>query len=167
MSDLCPLFDFTGENPAAAWQPINDVVMGGCSHSESRLLQDGGMLFSGEVSLENNGGFASVHSRPGKYCLDDKQILLLRLHGDGKSYKLNLRSNLNVDGVVYQLAFTTAKNRTIELPLPLNEFRPFRHGWPQPEAGPLDLTNIRSFGLLISQRQTGPFALTLYSIGAS
>ncbi len=166
MGDQQLLFDFNSPSPGPAWQPINDSVMGGCSLGEASLLPNGGMRFSGEVSLENNGGFASLRSPPGNYSLAGKENLLIKFQGDGKSYKFNLRSDRNVDGVVYQLAFTTAKNRTIELPLPLAEFRPFRHGWPQPEAGPLNLAEIRSFGLLISQRQAGPFALTLYSVRA-
>ncbi len=160
------LFDFTGTQPVPIWQPINDVVMGGCSNSQAELLESGGMRFSGHVSLENNGGFASLRSATGAYNLADKETLLLRLQGDGKSYKLNLRSTMNIDGVVYQLAFTTAKDRAIELPLPLSDFRPYHHGWPRPEAGPLDRSQICSFGLLISQHQAGPFALTLYQIKA-
>ena len=56
------LIDFSNAS-AAGWQIVNDSVMGGISRSTLQLHEDGYALFSGTVSLENNGGFASVRTR--------------------------------------------------------------------------------------------------------
>ena len=42
-----------------SWRNIDDVVMGGLSSSEM-VIEDGVAVFRGDVSLDNNGGFASV-----------------------------------------------------------------------------------------------------------
>ena len=44
------------------WHPINDGVMGGASISQLRFDSAGHAVFEGEVSLHNNGGFASVRT---------------------------------------------------------------------------------------------------------
>ena len=57
------LFDFTTATNSTAWQIVNDDVMGGVSTSRFQVRTNGA-VFSGVVSLENNGGFASVRSSP-------------------------------------------------------------------------------------------------------
>jgi monofunctional biosynthetic peptidoglycan transglycosylase len=50
----------TGENVGLEnWRIVNDDVMGGISKSNLYLNSNGNLIFEGEVSLENNGGFAS------------------------------------------------------------------------------------------------------------
>ena len=61
------LFNFTLPVDAQNWFPVDDGVMGGVSASQIaiRPLESSGMLsFSGVVSLENYGGFASIRTRP-------------------------------------------------------------------------------------------------------
>jgi NADH dehydrogenase [ubiquinone] 1 alpha subcomplex assembly factor 1 len=60
------LFDFTDANAANAWRAIDDRVMGGVSRSALRHDPAGHAVFEGTVSLERNGGFASVPSTPGE-----------------------------------------------------------------------------------------------------
>ena len=56
------LFDFDSEEKSGQWYIVNDGVMGGISESEITLNDDGTATFRGDVSLENNGGFASVRA---------------------------------------------------------------------------------------------------------
>ena len=56
------LFDFSKPDAAQAWQPVNDGVMGGVSDGRFKITDQGTMEFFGTLSLENNGGFASVRS---------------------------------------------------------------------------------------------------------
>ena len=53
------------------WRSINDGVMGGLSSGGMRL-EDGIAVFSGTLSLENNGGFSSVRSIPAEHTLAGK-----------------------------------------------------------------------------------------------
>jgi monofunctional biosynthetic peptidoglycan transglycosylase len=41
------------------WRIVNDDVMGGVSSSKLYLNEEQNLVFSGNLSLENNGGFAS------------------------------------------------------------------------------------------------------------
>jgi hypothetical protein len=63
---LTVLFDFSDSRATNAWQAIDDRVMGGISRSTLRHDPAGHAVFEGTVSLERNGGFASVRSSPGE-----------------------------------------------------------------------------------------------------
>jgi hypothetical protein len=49
------------------WRIVNDGVMGGLSTSNVRINDEGKISFSGNVSLDNNGGFASLRSPISNY----------------------------------------------------------------------------------------------------
>ena len=85
------LFKFTGENPSNPWTATNDGVMGGLSEGGAKLVEEG-MLFSGVLSLENNGGFSSVHAN-GNYDLSDYKGIRICVLGDGRTYQLRLQSD--------------------------------------------------------------------------
>ena len=57
-----PLYRFDTPAAVVPWQAIDDRVMGGVSASHMRHDPAGHGVFAGEVSLENNGGFASVRA---------------------------------------------------------------------------------------------------------
>src|SRR4051794_29229224 len=79
------VYDFQTTANAAAWQVVNDDVMGGVSNS-SFCLTNGVALFRGKVSLENNGGFASVRSLPARHDLAGGNTFVVRVRGDGRRY---------------------------------------------------------------------------------
>ncbi len=59
-----PLFAFVSPDAAAGWQAVNDGVMGGVSDGRFRMTERQTLEFYGTLSLENNGGFASVSFCP-------------------------------------------------------------------------------------------------------
>ena len=152
------VFDFSGR--AEAWPNIDDPVMGGLSRSRMRL--DGGVaVFEGVVSLENNGGFASLRSRPAAHDLEGYDGLVLRVRGDGKTYGVRLRTESRFDGVSYQVKLATEAGRWIEARLPFAAFRPGFRGREVRGYPALDPGAIRTFGLIISDKQEGPFRLEI------
>src|ERR1700712_3033759 len=84
------LLDLRDANEVGTWTPVNDPVMGGASTS-TVTFGDGGLVFSGNISLENNGGFASARSPQdpdiGRTATGAKS-LRVRAMGDGKTYLL-------------------------------------------------------------------------------
>ena len=74
------LFDFTDPNAASAWHAIDDRVMGGISRSTLRHDPAGHAVFEGTVSLERNGGFASMRSSPGERGLAAAGTCLIGLY---------------------------------------------------------------------------------------
>jgi monofunctional biosynthetic peptidoglycan transglycosylase len=158
------VFSFALAEACAGWHSIDDGVMGGVSHSAVGCAA-GALVFSGTVSLENNGGFASIRSPAARYDLSGAGGVALRVKGDGKTYKLNLKADAGFDGVQYQAAFATS-GQWEEVRLPWSAFEPRFRGRPVRDAPPLDPARIASFGLLISDRQSGPFRLEVERIEA-
>lgn len=150
------------DDPAnvAVWSAVDDVVMGGLSHS--RLVHSGGAYaeFTGSVSLANNGGFASVRTAAGDYSAPGAEELRVCVRGDGRTYRLTLRTDDARDGISWHAAFTPPADEWAEIVLPLDAFRARCRGRPV-AAPPLDPARIRRVGLLIADRQAGPFRLSL------
>lgn len=161
------LFDFTDAESTASWQPINDGVMGGLSVGTLRFEPQGCAVFEGEVSFENNGGFASVRCLPREFGIAGAEAFLTEVLGDGKVYKLNLRTDDSFDGVNYQARFHPPAGVWSVSRISATDFLPTWRGRPVPDAPPLDLSRLRQIGLMIADRQAGPFRLAIRSISAS
>ena len=158
------LFRFESAASVADWSAIDDSVMGGVSVSRLRHDPAGHAVFEGTVSLERNGGFASVRSRPLALGAAGALACLLEVRGDGKRYKLNLRTDDAFDGVNYQAAFKAPEGPWTLVRLPLSGFLPTFRGRSVPGAPPLDPARVRQIGLMIADGQAGTFALALRSI---
>ena len=124
------LFDFSDPKSVALWNPINDGVMGGSSRSQLRHDTTGHAVFSGEVSFANNGGFASVRCQPSDLGRNGVTAYLLSVRGDGKRYKLNLRTDNSFDGVNYQVQFDPPAGLWTTCRLPSADFLPSWRGRP-------------------------------------
>jgi NADH dehydrogenase [ubiquinone] 1 alpha subcomplex assembly factor 1 len=159
------LFRFESAASVAEWSAIDDSVMGGISTSRLRYDDNGHAVFEGIVSLERNGGFASVRSRPLPLGLPGAVNCVIELRGDGKRYKLNLRSDDAFDGINYQAALEPPCHEWSVLRLPLSAFLPSFRGRSLPGVALLDPASLRQIGLMIADRQAGPFALAVRSVG--
>lgn len=160
------LFQFTQPAEAAFWQPIDDRVMGGISTSQLRVAA-GVAFFEGTVSLEQNGGFASVQTQRGYYDLSGYQGLELRIRGVGKRYQLRLRCTPYIDNVAYRAQFVPPQQDIWHIVrLPFTTFEPVFRGALVPDAAPLDPGAIVTFGLMIAHKQAGAFSLQIEWIRA-
>ena len=160
------VLDFAGDSQDIEWESIDDRIMGGCSESRPEYLRGIGLRFSGTVSLANNGGFASIRSSKGCFDLSRNSGLKIRVCGDGKTYKLSLRTDLYYDGISYQASFATEAGRWQEITLSFDEFAPTHHGITLTTVPAMDTANVKSFGLFIADRQTGPFKLDIARVSA-
>ena len=161
------VFDFQTATNTAAWQVVNDDVMGGVSASGFHLT-NGVALFQGKVSLDNNGGFASVRSLPARHDLVGCDTFVVRVRGDGRRYKFTARTDRSFDSAIYQCVFTTKKGEWEEHRLPFKQFVATFRGRVLSSEPPLDAAKVTSVGFLISDKQEGPFQLEVAWIkGAS
>ncbi|MGW8266326.1 MAG: CIA30 family protein [Longimicrobiales bacterium] len=154
------LIQFT-EPDEVRWSVVNDGVMGGRSRSEIALADEGTALFSGTVSLENNGGFASVRARFPSMDLSGFRGVLLRVRGDGRRYQLRLRTDGSFDGLAYRAEFETREGEWMEIFLPFDDFEPSFRGSVPRRAAPLDIGGIRQIGFLIGDKRAGLFNLQI------
>ena len=162
---LTTLFDFSDPSATNAWHAIDDRVMGGISRSTLRHDPAGHAVFEGTVSLERNGGFASVRSSPDERGLPGAKACLIELRGDNKQFKLSLLTDDGFDSLNYQASFAPKGTDWQTLHLPLAAFRASFRGREVTGAPQLDPAHIRQVGLMIAARQAGPFALDIRRIG--
>ena len=158
------LFEFT-RSDACPWLAIDDVVMGGVSHSAMQM-ENGCAVFAGVISLDHGGGFASVRSQPGLWNLSKYEGIELTLRGDGHRYKLRLKTDPGLDGVNWETAFVTDAGVRQKIRFPFCDLAPVYRGKPVSGMPPFDPGCVATFGLLISDRQSGPFRLELETVAA-
>lgn len=155
------LFDFSKPDATHAWQPVNDGVMGGVSDGRFKITDQGTMDFFGTLSLENNGGFASVRSRRSNLGLKPDETLLIRLRGDGREYLLNLYMPSLQIAYSYRAAIPTKAGEWIEVKIPIKDCYATSFGQKLPNAGPVDASKVNSIGFMLSDKKAGPFKLEI------
>ena len=87
------LFDFDTKSDISNWIIVDDVVMGGRSNGTFTLNEKGHGVFSGDVSLENNGGFSSLRYRFNTKKVKGFTKAILKVKGDGKAYQFRMKTN--------------------------------------------------------------------------
>ncbi len=142
--------------PMQELQVINDDVMGG--RSRSKLMPTAtALLFEGEVSLSNGGGFASFPApRP---LPPDVVALQIAVRGGDRRYRIVLRTDEDSCTAQYQAPFVAPRTSTI-LRFGSGDFVARFRGR-LVIAPPLQLADVRAFGLLIGEGQSGPFRVEL------
>jgi monofunctional biosynthetic peptidoglycan transglycosylase len=159
------LIDPSDPSELKRWTAIHDTVMGG--RSQGGLSQDDGVLvFSGRLSLANNGGFASVRTLPRPLPLADHQGLTLRVRGDGRTYQLRLRDSDRFDGVAWKFEFATTAGQWTQITAPFRAFEATFRGRPVRTDGPLDPARVRQLGFMIADKRPGEFRLEIGSVTA-
>ncbi len=148
------LFDFS--NPASpvnqTWGALDDVVMGGVSNS-SIQPGDGKAVFTGIVSTDNSGGFASVRTRNFDPAIDLSAYegIKLRLRGDGNRYKFLVRDDDSWDSVGYSHSFDTVSGEWIEVQIPFSQLVPVFRAKTIPDGRIVNAGRVRSLQLMLSK----------------
>ena len=163
------LLEFDTPAAVAVWRPIHDGVMGGVSTGTATAV-DGAVRFEGRVSLENNGGFASYRAGVALPDLSSAHGLRLRVRGDGQVWKLSLRTDGGPDGredgLSWQAPFATVDGMWTLTDIAFEDLVPTWRGRLVNRMDAFDPSGIRQVGLLIADKQVGPYALELASIGS-
>ena len=142
------------------WQTVLDGVMGGLSTGRIEAGNGGTMKFSGELSLENNGGFSQVRTSVPEGLFAGARGLVLRVKGDGRTYQCDLRSSqLRLMAGAYQRTFPTVAGEWTEIELPLGEFVANSFGRRVRNAPELDPATIESVGITLADKKEGPFMI--------
>ncbi len=152
------LFDFGGPESARAWQAVNDGVMGGRSVGQLRVNASKNLEFWGTLSLQNNGGFASVRVRSGNLKLEKGDTIVARVRGDGREYQFNLYADPNLRGYSFRQSFKTKSDQWTEVAFPISKSVATWRGGVYPNEK-LDPAKIAGLGFLLGDKQPGPFKL--------
>lgn len=179
-TDLDPqvIFDFCRDDAdwQTVWGSVDDVVMGGVSQSQA-IATPSGLVFSGVVSTENSGGFASIRTRSRVPPLDLRGLAFsapsvpqsanvlsnvlsnvgantgieLRLIGDGNRYKFILRDRDRWDGIAHCYSFETLPDRTLTVRIPFADCIPTFRAKSVPDCPRLDGSTVTAFQFMLSK----------------
>lgn len=163
------LVDLDDAEAVAAWTTVNDPVMGGASTSKI-TFGNGGLVFSGTISLDNNGGFASASSPQDPdigRTASGANSLRVRALGDGKTYLLKVGIAGQPWSYIQRFPTEAAVQRTYDLPV--DDFQPVGMRLdPEPDAPrALDPSGIDQVSVYILDKQQGPFEITVSAIEAN
>lgn len=158
------LADFPDADSVAGWSIQNDTVMGGVSNSRTEWV-DGQLIFAGDLSLDNNGGFCSMRSPVSAdfgALAAGATALTLTATGDDQVYLVQVRTDRDLfvqritvaggteDTYVLPFADFTATDFMLDAITPLE---------------PLDPGSILQIAVYILDKQEGPFRLAIRSFG--
>jgi len=153
------LHDFSEADSVVGWNVQNDTVMGGVSQSSVEWV-DGTLVFAGRVSLDNNGGFASVRGPFGEATPAGADSLVLTAAGDGRTYVVQLVTG--TDSYIRRFVAEPGEN---VYTMPFDEFEATSFMLdPVTPRGPLVSEAIGQFAIYILDKQEGEFELRLRSI---
>ena len=141
------------------WNPIDDPVMGGVSHSRF-AVENGAGVFAGEVSLDRGGGFCSARSPRLSECVDGYATLRVLARGDGQRYQLGL-APAGGWNLTWRGHFRPGPEAAW-VSVPLLDLVPMRRG-SVVCAPPLE-GEIEGLTVLIADKQAGPFRIELLRV---
>jgi NADH dehydrogenase [ubiquinone] 1 alpha subcomplex assembly factor 1 len=156
---LRPLLDFSAPEAAQKWQAVNDGVMGGVSDGRFTVTPENTLEFFGTLSLENNGGFASVRTKPAALDIRAGDTVVVRVKGDGREYVLNIYTKGRRMAFSYRASVPTTKDEWREVEIPLAQFIPTAFGRRVQGMGPVEPDQINGLGFMLSDKKPGPFKM--------
>lgn len=155
--------DFTKEENQN-WTVQLDGVMGGRS-SGSLDYSKNGIVFTGKLSLENNGGFAAIRSPWGQFDFSETKRVKVRLKGDGRVYKLTLDDSKAWYLPNYEVKLKTEKDKWLNLSIPISDFRVAQMGQMGSKSPSSEqMKGIIRVGIILADKNPGPFELEVASI---
>ena len=164
-SDTIPLLDSNGKTSKIKWNIVNDTVMGG--RSSSRWSDKSSTLsFEGFLSLENNGGFASIRHDLNNINLSGTEGIFIKVKGDGRKYQFRIRSQAS-RWANYSQEFKTKKDTVQNFYLPYKDFKPSWRGRSVRNVPTLTGKDVRGIGFLLGDKIQGKFKLDILNISAS
>lgn len=157
---------FESDEPLKSWTSVNDGVMGGISKGGFKRSEQGTLLFTGDLSLENNGGFASIRMKPSALGLSGMSALVVKARGDGRTYWVDLRVTNQMNASSYRAYLPTTAGEWQETRIPFADFKLQAFGRELP-VKPLSVAAVTSVGFTLADKKAGPFALEIGAVNAS
>ena len=154
-------FDFNKDSNANDWYIVNDGVMGGRSEG-SAYFSENSLMYKGNISLENNGGFSSVRSAYQELDLSDYDAVEIRYKNSGQAFSLLLETNREWFRPYFKTQILETSEEWETLLLPLSDFEETRIG--EKTGNNLeqsDLSQIIRLGIMVSNKKAGPFEIEI------
>lgn len=153
-------FNFGYTDNTDDWTVVNDNVMGGISRGKLEFTENTA-LFSGKLSLENNGGFASIRSPYGEYDIAEYESIEIKCRGYGGEFDVVLTDQQPYYLPRYKGKFIPKEEWQI-FKWPLRELKGYRLGQATGQTISDEiLRQIIRFGVIKSDKNTSAFELEI------
>jgi len=151
-------FDF-GKKSGDDWRVIVDGVMGGLSTGE-KTLNKNSMIFSGSISLENNGGFSSLRAPMGTYDLSPYKTLEVRYRATGGVFTLMMETNRQFYFPYYALMLESTGEEWKTVKVNMSEVIEVKMGKPTGDnMTQKEMAEVIRIGFMKLDKKVGPFEI--------
>ncbi len=160
------LIDFTDKKADHQMNVVNDGVMGGLSQGRIEMTQNDSLLFKGDISLQNNGGFSSFRIGGKLWDLSAWKGVEILVKGDGRTYGLRATTDETFlrSSVSFTADFKTVKDEWVKLQIPFSKMKASWRGRKLDRN--FDPAQIKGLGIILADKTAGKFALEIKSISA-
>jgi len=153
--------DFTKDQELTNWYVVVDQVMGGRSRGELSFSELGAR-FVGTVSLQNNGGFASIRSEYSSFELSMFEEVEIRYRATGVGFAFTLNNHRRYYMPRFKHPLNETDGQWVTAVLKFSDFRQVRLG--EVMEGHLDknlLSNVIRLGVISNDKRATGFALDI------
>ncbi|GAB5410275.1 MAG: CIA30 family protein [Balneolaceae bacterium] len=153
------LIDFGRNTGGQTWSVTNDGVMGGLSQGQA-YLSDSSVVFQGEVSLENNGGFSSLRSPYQRFNLSDFEEVEIKTRSSGLSFSITFSKSQRFWIPNYKHFLGTNNDEWVVSNFKLSELEEYRMGNSTNKSiSSRDIGNLIGISFFNEGKKEGPFVL--------
>ncbi len=154
--------DFGQTKDGEEWVIVNDGVMGGKSESEAQIM-DNSIFFKGNISLKNNGGFASLRNQGPelnissfthvkiRFKANTKRQFSFRMSSSDRFYQPFFKHNFGATGTDWQTSV-----------MPISDFKEYNlNGETGRKIISKSLEDNFRIGIILYDKQEGQFELEI------
>lgn len=153
------------DDGADRWNVVLDGVMGGLSSGTVTTTRTATLLFTGDLSLENNGGFSQIRTPVNGRDFLGTEGFDIRIKGDGRTYIFDVRTaDARMMAGSFQNTFATLPGEWINVRLPFEDFQLHNFGRRVPGDRTIEPGMIESIGVTLADKTPGPFRLEIERI---
>ena len=127
-------------------------------------VEDNVFRFYALLSLENNGGFASVRAMFPRDYFASAEHICIRVRGDGRKYQLRLRGARSFDGVAFAQSFDTEENEWLDYRFAIKDFIPTYRGRQLSGIRDIRPDEVRQVTFMLADKKSGEFKLDFTTI---
>lgn len=153
------VIDFGAGSGGEYWYVTNDGIMGGVSQGRA-YLSDSSVVFSGTVSLENNGGFASIRSPYQQLGLSEFSEVEIKARASGLPFSVTFSKDRRFYVPNYKYLLDLDSNEWSITTFKLSDLKEYRIGNPTnrniPES---DINNLIGISFINEGKKEGEFML--------
>jgi len=155
------LIDFGTNGNRTDWFVLNDGVMGGRSGGQAEYTENS-LVFKGTVSLENNGGFASIRSPFTTYNLAPYKSVEIKYKLTGMTFALTMANSRRWYNPNYKANLKDTQGKWETITLPLLAFKQYQVGKPTGYTITQEtLSKVIRLGFISNEKRAGEFTLEI------